>query len=204
MIVSCDDNPVDNSNTSPNDPDPPQEKLNDYFPLTTGNWWLYNYDFKPMASEDIWWKGNIKWEVEDSISTEDSTIFKITETINGIVIEGNPINTDLDTTVISDSMSTLYFVEKKDGYIKMDKNFYFGNRVSIEINRYYPDSLKYLSFDSYYSPPFTADSNIIHSYYTGHLVRLRKNVGIVEWKIDNTSNNSPEGKVWLEEYNLIE
>ncbi|MDZ7764642.1 MAG: hypothetical protein U5K00_09475 [Melioribacteraceae bacterium] len=41
--------------------------MNDYLPFTVGNWWLYILSTSnQMASEDIWWKGDIKWEVKDS------------------------------------------------------------------------------------------------------------------------------------------
>ena len=68
-----------------------------YFPLEIGNWWLYNFNYKPFGNEPLKKNGNISWRVIDKNNDE----LYIQEIIEGKTIDW----TDLD----SPNPDTTYF-----------------------------------------------------------------------------------------------
>lgn len=195
LLISCSDKSTDPVNIV--------EKKFDYFPLSLGNWWLYNLDYKPYANDDVWWKAKVKWEIVGQENQNSNIIYKVNETINGIEILGNPINNDLDTNWIVDKINLLEFVLNEDGFIIIDSGTQFGSRPIIGVQKFHKDSIDVLTFDSFYSFPFSADSNLVHDDYTGHRIILKKNIGIKFWNIDNRSNSSPDGDLILIDYEIV-
>jgi len=119
LLFSC----RDDSTNTPNTPNVPAANQTDYFPLSVGSWWEYDYDYKPFANDDIWWKGKIVWKITDNLEQSDSSIYVIEQLVNGMVIEGNSINSNLDTSWVVDSISTFEFIQHQDGFVEIGRVF---------------------------------------------------------------------------------
>lgn len=194
IALSCKDNPVINNDS--------ENLKNDYYPISMGNWWEYTYNYKPNKNSDAWLKGEIRWEVVESNDLQVEEIFIIKETVNGMEIYGNPFNSNLDTNWIVNAENFLEWKFNSNGYVEIGPNNYFKNHLNIKVKRFHPDTLEYLTFDSFYTRPFRADSNIVHDDYTAHKITLQKNVGIVKWFIDSRSNSSPAGHLIIKNYHI--
>ena len=175
---------------------------NDYFPLSSGNWWSFTYDYRP-SSADVFWhrqKGKLTWEVHSNLS--DSS-FIIEETIDGIELHWDP-DYEVDTTKIT-KKKTLVFNSDENGRITIDPKNHFGDILHVRLGRYFQSDLNYITlfYDHFFWPPDRDEDLFIYKRKNcSHEVRLLKDIGISEIKITNTSNSGPRGTFKLAEYEI--
>jgi hypothetical protein len=191
MLIAC-------SESNPTEVNLEEKELTDYLPLSLGNSWTYEFEFYPRASDGLfnWQEGTISWTITNKEENSQSTVYAVDKITNGIEVNYNLYTSKYDTTLISNE-EEIVFIRDENEYINLGKGFY-----NIKVKRYYADTIKYQILDSYYSSPYEPDSNIIHDDYTGHRLKLMKNVGIKEWYIDNRSNSSSEGEMFLKNYRI--
>lgn len=195
LLISCSKNTVEPIEDFQN----LQESQNDYFPLKIGNNWTYDFLYYPRASDwlDHWLEGKVSWTIKEKLDSSKSTIYKIDKITSGIEINYNFNTSQYDTTFITNKQEKTNFIENGEGFIDLGNAFY-----NIKIKRFHSDSVDYLIFDSFFSYPYHEDSNIEHDDYTGHRIKVQKNIGIIKWEIDNCSNSSADGNLNLIDFKV--
>lgn len=178
-----------------------EETKYDYFPLSLGNWWQYNFNYRPSQTSYIWQDGTVKWEVWEKDSIENTIVYQIRERINARVINKENPDGTVDTSYIQNQLNYFNLVEYNNGFILFTSSNFFNRRVLL--NRYYEEDLHSLTIDSV--PPdwsLNYDSNLIAVDEEFHKISLLKDIGIDSWEIDNSHNGGPEGNLVLVNYEI--
>jgi len=173
----------------------------DYFPLSVGNWWLYNFEYRPYTTSYIWKDGTVIWEIVSIDSHDTKIIYHVGQTVNARVIDfDNPFLTEPDTSYVVNEYSFFNLIQNTKGFITFTSDNYFNREVMI--NRYYYTNRTFLTLD--YGPVESenVDTNLVSLDYEFHNITLELNIGIKTWIIRNSHNGGPRGELNLLDYEI--
>ena len=160
---------------------------NDFFPLKVGNWWEYKFDYRQSMYEYIWENGTVKWEIMSIDSADTNIIFHVGQTLNERIIDGeNPWLPYNDTSYVENEFSVFDLIQDAKGFVTFTGENHF-HRI-IKFKRFYEIDEPSIILEYGINHQ---DSNLVAIDYEFHKLKLKANIGIYYWIIDNSHISGP-------------
>jgi len=170
-----------------------------YFPLEIGNWWLYNFNYKPFGNEPLKKNGNISWRVIDKNNDE----LYIQEIIEGKTIDWTDLDSpNPDTTYFGPDTAITKFLYVEDDWIKIELSFFKIETGSVLVKIYFPNDLgESLNLTNHTEAPWGYKWDNIKGDWNYHNIQLQKKVGIKYWEQCCERHSAPYLELNLVNYN---
>ncbi len=158
---------------------------NDYFPLKTGNKWVFNYDLVNRDDSNYYEaKGTLSWEIINKKSDSEYEFSSVLNSVRSYYQSG------ADTAALQHDSLTFIVSQASDGTVSfIDPHLLVDNIKFSRFHLPFNDSGKIDVTTSQFEDAVT--------------LTLNKNIGIAQFTMNHSHNTAPTGTVILENHTVI-